>query len=107
TKYSKHQPPKVTQNKISKDSLHPQGNQRHDRKQRGHGGQTTPIFQKKAKTTKIILRLECIEALSSTAYLRECSLLRDNFTICMEIQKTSNSQSNLKKEEWNWRNQPA
>ena len=30
-----------------------------------------------------------------------------NFTICMEIQKTSNSQSNLEKEEWNWRNQPA
>ena len=29
-----------------------------------------------------------------------------NFTICMEIQKTSNSQSNLEKEEWNWRNQP-
>ena len=28
-------------------------------------------------------------------------------TICMEIQKTSNSQSNLEKEEWNWRNQPA
>ena len=30
-----------------------------------------------------------------------------NFTICMEIEKTSNSQSNLEKEEWNWRNQPA
>ena len=30
-----------------------------------------------------------------------------NFTICMEIQKTSNSQSNLEKEEWNWRNQPS
>ena len=30
-----------------------------------------------------------------------------NFTICMEIQKTLNSQSNLEKEEWNWRNQPA
>ena len=28
-------------------------------------------------------------------------------TICMEIQKNSNSQSNLEKEEWNWRNQPA
>ena len=27
--------------------------------------------------------------------------------ICMEIQKTSNSQSNLEKEEWNCRNQPA
>ena len=25
----------------------------------------------------------------------------------MEIQKTWNSQSNLEKEEWNWRNQPA
>ena len=25
----------------------------------------------------------------------------------MEIPKTSNSQSNLEKEEWNWRNQPA
>ena len=31
----------------------------------------------------------------------------NNFTVCMEIQKTSNSQSNLEKEEWNWRNQPT
>ena len=31
----------------------------------------------------------------------------NNFTNCMEIQKTSNSQSNLEKEEWNCRNQPA
>ena len=31
----------------------------------------------------------------------------NNFTICMEIQKTLNSQSNLEKEDWNWRNQPA
>jgi len=31
----------------------------------------------------------------------------NNFTICMEIQKTSNSQSNPEKEEWNWRNQLA
>ena len=31
----------------------------------------------------------------------------NNFEICMEIQKTSNSQSNLEKEEWNWRNQLA
>ena len=28
----------------------------------------------------------------------------NNFPICMEIQKTSNSQSNLEKEEWKWRN---
>ena len=31
----------------------------------------------------------------------------NDFTICMETQKNSNSQSNLEKEEWNWRNQPA
>ena len=31
----------------------------------------------------------------------------NNLTIFMEIQKPSNSQSNLEKEEWNWRNQPA
>ncbi|CAG2162277.1 unnamed protein product [Oppiella nova] len=33
-----------------------------DRKQRGFGGQTKPIFRKKAKTTKkIVLRMECSE----------------------------------------------
>ena len=31
----------------------------------------------------------------------------NNFTFCMEIQKTSNTQSNLEEEEWNWRNHPA
>ena len=31
----------------------------------------------------------------------------NNFTLCMEIQKTLNIQSNLEKEEWNWRKQPA
>ena len=31
----------------------------------------------------------------------------NNFTICMETQKILNSQNNLEKEEWNWRNQPA
>ena len=33
--------------------------------------------------------------------------ITNNFTICMEIQKTLNRQSNLEKEEWNWRNQSA
>ena len=27
------------------------------------------------------------------------------FTICLETQKTQNSQSNLEKEKWSWRNQ--
>ena len=31
----------------------------------------------------------------------------NNFAICMEIQKSLDSQSNLEKEKWNWRNQPA
>ena len=31
----------------------------------------------------------------------------NNFIICMEIQKTSNSQRNVEKEDWNWTNQPA
>ena len=32
---------------------------------------------------------------------------RKYFTIHMETQKTPNSQSNLEKEEWSWRNQTA
>ena len=32
---------------------------------------------------------------------------KNNFTICVEIKKTLNSQSNLEKEKWNWRNQPS
>lgn len=36
------------------------GKRRYDRKQRGFGGQSKPVFRKKAKTTKkIVLRLEC------------------------------------------------
>jgi len=37
-----------------------QGKRRYDSKQKGFGGQTKPVFHKKAKTTKkITLRLEC------------------------------------------------
>jgi hypothetical protein len=36
------------------------GKRRYDRKQSGYGGQTKPVFKKKAKTTKkIVLRMEC------------------------------------------------
>ena len=41
----------------------------------------------------------------SMAFFTE--LEQKNFTICMEIQKTSNSQSNLDKEEYSWRNQTS
>ncbi|XP_003415875.1 large ribosomal subunit protein eL42-like [Loxodonta africana] len=61
-KCSKHQPHKVTQYKKCKDSLYAQGKQHYDRKQSRYGGQTRPIFWKKAKTTKkIVLRLERVE----------------------------------------------
>ncbi|XP_014447584.1 60S ribosomal protein L36a-like [Tupaia chinensis] len=61
-KCGKHQPPKVTQHRKGKDSLCAQGQWRYDRRQRGYGGQTKPIFWKQAKTTKKnVLRLECVE----------------------------------------------
>lgn len=56
----RHTPHKVTQYKAGKASLYAQGKRRYDRKQRGYGGQTRPIFHRKAKTTKkVVLRLEC------------------------------------------------
>ncbi|XP_055465009.1 60S ribosomal protein L36a-like [Psammomys obesus] len=61
-KCGKHQPHKVTQYKKGKDSLYAQGKWRYDRKQSSYGGQTKPVFHKKAKTTKkLVLRLECVE----------------------------------------------
>ncbi|KAF3197137.1 40s ribosomal protein L44e [Orbilia oligospora] len=57
----KHTQHKVTQYKAGKASLFAQGKRRYDRKQSGYGGQTKPVFHKKAKTTKkIVLRLECV-----------------------------------------------
>ncbi|KAF9444012.1 Zn-binding ribosomal protein [Macrolepiota fuliginosa MF-IS2] len=44
----KHTPHKVTQYKKGKDSLFAQGKRRYDRKQSGYGGQTKPVFHKKA-----------------------------------------------------------
>nr|CAD7416698.1 unnamed protein product [Timema poppensis] len=61
-KCKKHRPHKVTQYKKSKERQASQGRRRYDRKQQGFGGQTKPIFRKKAKTTKkIVLRMECTE----------------------------------------------
>ena len=36
-----------------------------------------------------------------------CKTRKNNFTIYMKTQKILNSQSDLEKEEWNWRNQPS
>jgi large subunit ribosomal protein L44e len=59
-KCKKHALHKVTQYKSGKASNFAQGKRRYDSKQMGYGGQTKPVFHKKAKTTrKIVLRLEC------------------------------------------------
>ena len=51
---------KVSQYKKGKVITRRQGERRYASKQQGFGGQTKPIFRKKAKTTKkITLKLEC------------------------------------------------
>ena len=56
-------------------------------------------------TTQSNLQIQCDPYQATSGIFDRARI--NNFTICMEIQKTSNSQSNLEKEEWNWRNQPA
>ncbi|KAK0041156.1 60S ribosomal protein L44 [Biomphalaria pfeifferi] len=61
-KCKKHTVHKVTQYKAGKASLYTQGKRRYDRKPSGYGGQSKPVFRKKAKTTrKIFLRMKCTE----------------------------------------------
>merc|ERR1711860_125101 len=69
----KHTMHKVTQYKTGRASLYAQGKRRYDRKQKGFGGQTKPIFRKKAKTTKkIVLRMEC----SSCKFRKQLAIKR-------------------------------
>ena len=56
-------------------------------------------------TTKSNLQIQCNPYQVTNGIFHKTRT--KNLTICMETQKTSNSQSNLEREEWNWRNQPA
>ena len=57
-------------------------------------------------TTQSNVQIQCNAYQGTNGIIQR--IRTNTFTICMELQKkTSNSQSNLEKEEWNWKNQPA
>lgn len=59
-KCNAHKTMKVSIYKKSKDNPNRQGNRRYKKKQKGCHGQTKPILQRKAKTTKkTVLKFEC------------------------------------------------
>ena len=55
-------------------------------------------------TTQNNLQIQCNPYQATSGIFHRART--NNFTICMGTPQTLNSQSNLKKEEWNWRNQP-
>jgi large subunit ribosomal protein L44e len=96
-KCRKHTQHKVTQYKKGKESAFAQGRRRYDRKQKGYGGQTKPIFRKKAKTTKkIVLRMECVEVNHICPNNRTMSILNINiFSANTVSRKQSSAASTL------------
>ena len=54
---------------------------------------------------KALYRFNAILIKLSIVFFREVEEIISKFV--WKYKKTSNSQSNLEKEEWNWRNQPA
>ena len=62
-------------------------------------------LKKRPHTTQRNLQIQCNPYQATNSIFHRTRT--NNFTVCMEIQKTLNSQSNLEKEEWNWRNQPT
>ena len=62
-------------------------------------------YSENEDTTQSNLQIQCNPYQATNGIFQR--VRTNNFTICMEIQKPSNSQSNLEKEEWDWKNQPA
>ena len=87
---NKHTTFKVTQYKAGKASLYAQGKRRYDRKQSGYGGQTKPVFHKKAKTTKkIVLRLECTKVSNLVIFYQRNFLKSDvpTFSVIVSLRE--------------------
>ena len=63
-------------------------------------------YSENGHTTQSNLQIQCNPYQATNGIFQ--STRTNNFTICMEIKKKSqNSQSNLEKEEWNWKNHLA
>ena len=61
-------------------------------------------YRENEYTTQSNLQIQCNPCQATNGIFKRT--ITNNFTICMEMHETWNSQSNLEKE-WKWRNQPA
>ena len=62
-------------------------------------------YSENENTTQSNLQIQCYPYQATNSIFQRTRT--NNFTVCMEIQKTLNGQNNLEKEEWNWRTQLA
>ena len=60
-------------------------------------------YSENEHTTQSNLQIQCNTYQGTKGIFHRTD--QKKFTICMEMQKTSNSQSNLEKEKWSWSNQ--
>ena len=88
----KHVEFKIVQYKAGKARKYAQGKRRYDGKQAGYGGQTKPIFRKKAKTTKkVTVKLQCTNCKS---------IVQNVLKRCKTFQLTDKKKSTSKDPTW-------